>query len=168
MGRIKGDVETYISLEWTIEDANKMGLLSRDQWIKQPGNMLSWRVITATIRKIFPDVILGLYTPDEALDIDEKNNNQIQNIPNPDKATEIKKEDVLLIINCEEEEKKRKLCLEIEEALKNFSDNIFVELVEKTIANCMLKPNAIELLTTILNRLIERFNKQQEKKNESI
>lgn len=50
---------------FTFEDATKLGLSSKDNYRKQPAIMLRWRAVAACARVVFPDVILGLYTPDE-------------------------------------------------------------------------------------------------------
>lgn len=48
------------------EDAKKMQLTDKDNWKKQARTMRKWRAIAACSRFVFPDVILGFYTPDEA------------------------------------------------------------------------------------------------------
>lgn len=46
-------------------EAKATGLMGKDNYIKQPEVMFRWRVIAQTLRLTFPDVISGLYTPDE-------------------------------------------------------------------------------------------------------
>lgn len=62
-------VKEYSST-FTIADAKAMGLISRDQWTKQPATMLRWRAISAGLRLIFPDVLLGVYSPGEIMEVD--------------------------------------------------------------------------------------------------
>jgi len=50
---------------FTMEDAKRAGLLSKDGWRNYPKEMLLCRAITGCARKVFPDVIGGLYTPEE-------------------------------------------------------------------------------------------------------
>jgi hypothetical protein len=50
---------------FTFEDAKKLGLAGKDNYLKQPAVMLQWRNVAAAARAVFPDVISGLYTPDE-------------------------------------------------------------------------------------------------------
>lgn len=50
---------------FTMEDAKALGLASKDNWKKQPSTMLKWRAIAACARVVFPDVIQGMYTPEE-------------------------------------------------------------------------------------------------------
>jgi hypothetical protein len=51
--------------EWTIQDAKDAGLLNSDAWKKYPKTMLRWRAISAACKVGFPEVIGGLYTPEE-------------------------------------------------------------------------------------------------------
>lgn len=50
---------------FTIEDAKRLGLAGKDNYIKQPKTMLKWRAVTACARVVFPDVVGGLYTGEE-------------------------------------------------------------------------------------------------------
>ncbi len=50
---------------FTLADARRMGLASRENWMKQPRVMLRWRAVSACARIVFPDVISGLYTLEE-------------------------------------------------------------------------------------------------------
>lgn len=63
---------------WDMERAKRMELAGRDQWIKQPLTMLKWRAISECIRTVFPDAILGMYTPDEAMDIETNEPDDIE------------------------------------------------------------------------------------------
>lgn len=51
---------------FTLAKAKKLGLVNKDNWIKQPETMLLWRAISAGMNLIFPDVVCGMGTPDEA------------------------------------------------------------------------------------------------------
>lgn len=50
---------------FSMADAQKMQLDQKDNWRKQPRTMRKWRAIAACARVVFPDVITGLYTPEE-------------------------------------------------------------------------------------------------------
>jgi DNA polymerase-1 len=50
---------------FTIDDAKKMYLTSKDNWKKQPAIMLKWRAASLIIRELFPDIINGLYATEE-------------------------------------------------------------------------------------------------------
>jgi hypothetical protein len=56
-----GDIE----LTWTIEQARKANLSTKDVWKAYPRAMLRSRVISEAIRTIFPGVAIGVYTPEE-------------------------------------------------------------------------------------------------------
>lgn len=53
---------------FTIEDAQRAGLLYKDNWKKYPAAMCESRAISKCARIVFPDVIGGLYTPEEIFD----------------------------------------------------------------------------------------------------
>jgi 5'-3' exonuclease len=52
-------------LTFSIEDARKLGLTNKDNWRKQPKTMLRHRCAAALSRLVYPDVVGGLYTPEE-------------------------------------------------------------------------------------------------------
>lgn len=53
------------------QQAKDLGLFGKDNYKKQPATMFQWRAVAMCARVVFPDVILGLYTPDEmGADID--------------------------------------------------------------------------------------------------
>lgn len=47
------------------KQATAMGLSGKDNYKKQAATMYRWRAVAACARVVFPDIILGLYTPDE-------------------------------------------------------------------------------------------------------
>lgn len=47
------------------KEAKALGLHGKDNYVKQAATMYQWRAVAAAARAVFPDVILGLYTPDE-------------------------------------------------------------------------------------------------------
>ena len=50
---------------FTHEDAKRAGLTGKDNWKKWPSEMLYWRTVAKGVRRIAPDAVMGLYTPDE-------------------------------------------------------------------------------------------------------
>lgn len=52
-------------ISFTIEDAKAAGLTGKDNWRKYPAAMLRARAIAAACRAVFPDVFIGVYTPEE-------------------------------------------------------------------------------------------------------
>lgn len=51
--------------EFGIKEASGLGLIGRDNYKKQPAIMFRWRALAAALRVTFPDLVLGLYTPEE-------------------------------------------------------------------------------------------------------
>lgn len=56
--------QQYIS-KFTMKDAELAGLKGKDNWRKYPSDMLYWRCVAKGLRRIAPDAVMGLYTPDE-------------------------------------------------------------------------------------------------------
>ena len=52
-------------LTWTIEEARAAKLDGKDNWKAYPAAMLRARCIAALARMVFPDLLLGMYTPEE-------------------------------------------------------------------------------------------------------
>ena len=52
-------------MSFTIEDAKVAGLAGRGNWAKYPAAMLRARAASAIARAVFPDVLAGVYDPDE-------------------------------------------------------------------------------------------------------
>jgi len=53
------------TLSFTIEEARLAGVTGKDNWRKYPSAMLRARCIAALGRLVYPDLILGVYDPDE-------------------------------------------------------------------------------------------------------
>jgi len=52
-------------VEFTIQEAESLGLSGKDNWKKQPENMLFWRTVSKAIRRFAPETLLGIYTIEE-------------------------------------------------------------------------------------------------------
>lgn len=64
---------TPVTLQHTIEMAKTAGLLKdKSNWLKIPGDMVVARAQSRLCRMIYPDIIGGLYTPDEIAEIRER------------------------------------------------------------------------------------------------
>lgn len=50
---------------WTIADAQRAGLTGRQPWRQYPATMLRHRCAADLAREVYPDVVLGLYDPEE-------------------------------------------------------------------------------------------------------
>lgn len=76
-------------VSFSIEDAKRIGLTNKDNWVKYPEEMLFWRCIAKGVRSTAPGVMMGAYTIEEmtegeAVDI-EQLQQKIDNIePQPE------------------------------------------------------------------------------------
>ena len=59
-----GEKETITST-FSIEDAQKAGLASREVWVRYPKRMLKHRCLSYGLKDLFPDLLAGLYDPEE-------------------------------------------------------------------------------------------------------
>lgn len=61
--------EAPARMVWTIEQAATAKLAGKDNWQRHPAAMLFARCVSAIAHTAFQDVVMGLYTPDEAEEI---------------------------------------------------------------------------------------------------
>jgi hypothetical protein len=67
-GRRAGS-QQWTEVTWTIQDAERIGVTSKDTWKKHPRQMLEARASSELCRLLFPDALGGVsYTPDEIED----------------------------------------------------------------------------------------------------
>jgi len=59
-----------VEIEWTLDMAVTAGLTKNPTWKSYPRQMLRARCISEGIRTVFPGVVVGTYTPEEAEDMD--------------------------------------------------------------------------------------------------
>lgn len=62
--RAGGSIDTFTS-SFTLADANRAGLVSKDSWKKYPQRMLKHRAISYAARDAFPDALAGVLMPEE-------------------------------------------------------------------------------------------------------
>ncbi len=60
----RGDMVVHTET-FSAKDATAMGLAGKDNWKKQPATMRKWRAVSAACRIVFPDIIQGMYIPEE-------------------------------------------------------------------------------------------------------
>jgi hypothetical protein len=58
-----------VEIDWTIDMAKRAGLTKNPTWNQYPRAMLRARCISEGIRTVFPGVVVGTYTPEEAEDM---------------------------------------------------------------------------------------------------
>ena len=66
--------KSEVIMTYTIDEAKVAGLMNNDNWRKDPVAMCIARVKARITRAVYPDLVLGLYTPDEvanSVDYDE-------------------------------------------------------------------------------------------------
>lgn len=78
-----GEKETQKSC-FSIEDAERAGLANRDVWKKYTKRMLKHRCLSAGLKDMFPDLLAGLYDPEEMESVDEEKHTDLKNVtPEP-------------------------------------------------------------------------------------
>ncbi len=58
-----------IELSFTIQDAAKAKLTGKKNWMENPADMLWWRLVSKSIRKINPGIVAGIYSVEEVQDM---------------------------------------------------------------------------------------------------
>jgi hypothetical protein len=58
-----------VIIEWTFEQARKIGLTGKDNWKNYPRAMLRARCISEGVRTVFPGIAQGMYTVEEVGDM---------------------------------------------------------------------------------------------------
>lgn len=61
-----------VKLEWTINDAKAAGLAGKDVWKAYPRKMLAWRCQSDLCDLVYPDLVSGLTTVEEAQDMEPR------------------------------------------------------------------------------------------------
>jgi len=61
-----------VVIDWTMDRAKQAGLSGKDNWKNYPRAMLRARCISEGVRTVFPGVASGIYSVEEALDMDGK------------------------------------------------------------------------------------------------
>ena len=62
-----------VRIRWDIARAQRAGLTNKDNWKKYPRSMLRARVISEGCRTVCPMATSGMYTPEEAVDMEPVN-----------------------------------------------------------------------------------------------
>ena len=59
------DDATIYRRAWTLDDAKRAGLVGKGTWAKYPAAMLRHRCAADLAREVYPEILLGMYDPDE-------------------------------------------------------------------------------------------------------
>lgn len=54
---------------WTMDDAKRAGIHTKDNWRLHPRQMLAARARSELARSVYPDVLAGVYAPEEHVDV---------------------------------------------------------------------------------------------------
>lgn len=85
-------------VSFTIADAKRAGLLTKDNWIHYPAEMLYARALSKGARRYCPDAIGGFYTNEELEGETQPTNMQVEIVPDIP-MTKVQKETIEAIIN---------------------------------------------------------------------
>jgi hypothetical protein len=69
-----------VEIEWTYAMAERAGLTKNPTWRQYPRQMLRARVVSEGIRTVFPGVVVGAYTEEEAQDMAPPSRQQVVEI----------------------------------------------------------------------------------------
>ena len=64
--------DSTVTIDWTMQRAQKAGVTGKDVWRSYPCQMLTARVISEGVRLVMPQIVTGIYTPEEVVDFDSK------------------------------------------------------------------------------------------------
>ena len=113
-----GKEEKYTST-FTIEDAKNAGLIGKDVWRKYPKRMLKHRCMAYGLRDVFPDLLAGLYSPEEMESVEAEPQIPQERNVTPPKQPEQKAEQKPNVIapNPEPQEDKTEAAINLEQLL---------------------------------------------------
>lgn len=59
------DTGDQMTTRFTLDDAKRIGLAGKDNWVNYPTQMCQWRAVSALAKALFTDLLMGFYVPDE-------------------------------------------------------------------------------------------------------
>jgi hypothetical protein len=87
--RAFGDVVEESVGEFTMSDAKRAGLLGKQgPWQQYPDIMLYHRAVAIAVRKAYPDVLAGIYTPEEMRDVSTSKTEVFAGVSSHDEASD--------------------------------------------------------------------------------
>ncbi|MBF0289859.1 MAG: hypothetical protein HQM14_18755 [SAR324 cluster bacterium] len=72
--RVQRQGRTLQSKSFSLKDADRAGLLKNTGWQNYPENMMEWRSLAFVLRLEFADILAGIYSTEEMLDVSETDN----------------------------------------------------------------------------------------------
>ena len=154
MARNKDDKDQVYTSTWTLDRAEKMGLVSKDNWKKQAGTMLKWRAVSEAARTVFPDVIMGLYIPDEL----EEESGELREPPKPIDIEVLKPKEEIK----EDPDKERKdvfnsLKQKISDLTNKFTDETCAKQIQAFLGGKSMREIAT-LPVDVIKEMVEKLN----------
>jgi hypothetical protein len=73
-----------IEISWDMPRAKKAELGGKGMWVKYPRQMLRARVISEGVRTVYPGIAVGIYTPEEAQDMEPVSASTATGSPSPE------------------------------------------------------------------------------------
>lgn len=87
--RAFGDVIEESVGEFSMDDAKRAGLLGKSgPWQQYPDIMLYHRAVAIAVRKAYPDVLAGIYTPEEMRDVSTSKTEVFAGVSSHDEASD--------------------------------------------------------------------------------
>ena len=112
-------------VEWTMEDAQRAGVVGKGPWKSYPAAMLRARAISALCRFAFADVLMGAaYVPEE-LGAEVNEEGEVLSVPDRGRAAQRAEEPVeeeAEVVEEDDREKHSEVLVEVEALLKDVSD----------------------------------------------
>lgn len=75
------NADAGLKVSWTMADAKRADLDGKPNWKKYPRQMLRARTISEGIRAVIPEIVAGVYTPEEVQDFDDGEPGKVEYTP---------------------------------------------------------------------------------------
>lgn len=125
---------------FTYKEAKDLNLTHKDNWKKQPANMLFWRCVSRAIRRHAPDLILGAYSIEEVTEGEFTTVKELQEVQS---VYEEKPTDTIIRL-LEQKEIPEKEINQILEGINDFNDEQTQECIEWLNKQPEKKPSTAE------------------------
>lgn len=134
-----GKTESIVS-RFSMEDAINAGLAGRDVWRKYPRRMLKHRCLSYGLKDMFPDLLAGLYTPEEIESITpeqpiERNVTPQSNVSEPVQQIEYVSESVVECELVDDRQQLKTILTKYESALKGVPYDLSCEALKNNDPN---------------------------------
>lgn len=76
-----------VAMKTTFEHYKKIGLTSKKNWTSDPEAMLWWRLVSKGVRRIYPGIVVGIYSVEEVQDTIELESPSFRQVESASQAT---------------------------------------------------------------------------------